>query len=91
MGHNETYHHLLKEKQMSETPENTPVVDTPVIDTDAARSKTRRFLDRHRTKLIVAASTAAGVTCFVLGRKSKDVVESVDVDVNYADDNATQD
>lgn len=72
---------------MSETNE-TPVV---TVDTDAARSKTRAFLARHRPKLIAAGILTGSAVMFVAGRKSKDVVESVDVDVNYADDTSPKD
>lgn len=68
---------------MSETNEN--VVD---FNADAARSKTRAFFDRHRPKLIAAGILTGSAVMFVAGRKSKDVVESVDVDVNYANDTA---
>lgn len=70
-----------KEKQMSET--NEPVVE---FNPDAARSRTRAFFDRHKTKLVTAGILTGTVVAFVAGRKSKDVVESVDVDVNYADE-----
>lgn len=71
---------------MSETNEHVDAVNT-----DAARSKTRAFLARHRPKLIAAGVLTGSVVMFVAGRKSKDVVESVDVDVNYADEHNAQD
>lgn len=71
---------------MSET--NEAVVE---INTDAARSKSKAFIARHRPKLIAAGILTGSAVLFVAGRKSKDVVESVDVDVNYADDYTPQD
>lgn len=69
--------------------EETPAVVE--VNPDVAVSKTKAFYRRHKPKLVAAALTAGAATCFVLGRKSKDVVESVDVDVNYTDDNTPQD
>lgn len=63
--------------------ENNPVV---AVDTDAARSKTKNFVARHRPKLTAAALTVLTVGSFVAGRASKNVVESVDIDVNRPDD-----
>lgn len=71
---------------MSETNEN--VVD---FNADAARSKTRAFFDRHRPKLIAAGLLTGSAVVFLAGRKSKDVVESVDVDVHYTDDSSPKD
>lgn len=66
--------------------ENENVVE---LNTDAARSKTRAFFARHSGKLKVAALSGLAVGSFLAGRRSKNVVESVDVEVNLADNPST--
>jgi hypothetical protein len=66
-------------------PEEKNVVE---INPDAAAQKTKNFFRRHKTKLSVAALTALAAGSFVAGRRSKDLVESVDVEINLADDNS---
>lgn len=59
-------------------------MDDKVTNITAAKktSKPRAFVSRNKTKIAVAATTVAAATLFLLGRKSKDVVESVDVNVD---------
>lgn len=58
---------------MNETPDNTVVEKT---------SKTKNFLARHKTKLTATGILLGTATVFVLGRRSRDVVEAVHVDVD---------
>lgn len=73
---------------MDQTPETQ---ETPqVVDTDAARHRVRNFLNRHQPKLRTIALVGGGVAAFAAGRKSKDYVESVDVDVTTPDSSSDQ-
>ena len=66
--------------------QNEPVVE---VNPDAARSRVRNFVTSRKVKGALLAT--AGAALFIAGRRSKDVVESVDVDVNLADDSSNQD
>jgi hypothetical protein len=66
---------------MNENQEN--VVE---INSDAAKSKARSFFARHKTKMVATALTLGAGTMFVLGRRSKDVI---DVDVELHRDGET--
>lgn len=63
-------------------------LDPPVVNTDVARSKTRAFLARHKTKFTTAGILTGSAVVFLAGRKSKDRIESVDVVVTPADEAA---
>lgn len=59
------------------------MTDQVTVINDAEKtSRTKQFLNRHKTKLQVAGIALATGTVFVLGRRSRDVVENVDIDVD---------
>lgn len=69
----------------NETPESTVTEDQPVVNTDAAKSKTRAFFAKHKTKFVATGITSLGVVSFLAGRASTAVVEDVDVVIETPD------
>lgn len=63
----------------------TPSDETKVVDTDVAKSKTKAFFTRHKTKFIATGIAGLGAVSFLAGRASKDVVEDIDVVVTTPD------
>jgi len=57
------------------------------VHPDVTAEKTASWFRRHRTKIYGTALTLGAAAVFVAGRRSKDVVDSVDLDVNYTDTN----
>lgn len=68
----------MTDQPVNPQPTEAPDPNAPIVNT----SRLRAFANRQKPKLKVAAYAGAAATIFVLGRKSKDVVEGVDVDVD---------
>lgn len=85
MPHNET-NPTQGETEMDETP-TEETTDKPVveIDKDAAVSRTRAFLRRHKGKFIGAGLFVLSATSFAAGRKSNEVVEHVELEIETPD------
>jgi hypothetical protein len=56
----------------------------PVVNTDVARHRIRNAFTGPKAKMVALAALGGGA--FLLGRKSRDVVEGVDVDIKTPDD-----
>ncbi len=71
---------------MDETP-NEETTEKPVveIDKDAAVSRTRAFFRRHKGKFIAAGLFGLSATSFAAGRKSNEVVEHVELEIETPD------